>query len=77
MKKDPEKKPIQFIRKRCAHLRVKEIEEAEERFKDYIDLTLRILTKKAREEGINGKMTTPPLNKKSCAENNPRHYEEK
>lgn len=44
-------KEIPFIRKRCSHLTDKEIEEAEENFRDYIRLWLEIYEdKKILEE---------------------------
>ena len=42
MKQKSKKKPIPFIRKLCSHLSEKEIERAEERFREYIRLAIRI-----------------------------------
>jgi len=42
MKKSHDKRPIPFVRKLCAHLSEKEIEEAEERLRQYIRLALQI-----------------------------------
>ena len=42
MKKPSIKRPIPFVRKLCAHLSEQEIEEAEERVRQYIRLGLEI-----------------------------------
>ena len=39
-------KEIPFIRERCPHLKGKELEEAEERFRDYVRLWLEIFEDK-------------------------------
>ena len=36
------KKEIPFIRKRCSHLKEKELKEAEERFREYVRICLEI-----------------------------------
>lgn len=36
------KEEIPFIRKRCSHLKEKELEEAEERFREYVRICLEI-----------------------------------
>lgn len=42
MEKDPKKRPIPFVRDLCAHHPEKEIEAAEEHFRQYLRLALQI-----------------------------------
>lgn len=50
MKNQSAKKPIKFIRKRCPHLKGKELLEAEERFRDYLRIVLEIHDRLEREK---------------------------
>jgi len=50
MKKPYEKRPIPFVRKLCAHLSEKEIEEAEERLRQYIRFAFRIHGKRRADK---------------------------
>ena len=43
-------KEIPFIRRRCPHLKGKELEEAEERFRQYVELCLKIYRRLEKEK---------------------------
>lgn len=50
MKHPPSPKPIPFIRKRCPHLKGKELLEAEELFREHLRMCMKIYYRLEEEE---------------------------
>lgn len=63
MKNGNKKRPIPFVRRLCAHLSEEEIEEAEERWRQYIALAVQIHRRNATDPDENRPDPTAPYKK--------------